>query len=238
MALLQAAPVSVDIKENGRFAIAIGVGGDRYTQERFSCDGSTLESRTVASKTVSGTYNVPLRGSWSLDGFGGNTTTDGPVCADPACSLPPAFKGGFGAVRLRVESGDAALAVGLASLPAVDIDYTAGTHEISRDLLPTVLLRIGTINPGRKHFRAELNGVPTPGALPLNTFGLGVTGRDSVPANVFIGLAIPAYSTAENGNLLVRGELQIPLGRRAELNVGASMNTSIFTGSGGIRLRW
>jgi hypothetical protein len=238
MALLQAAPVGVHVNENGRFALAIGMGGDRYEQETFTCDGAPLESRTVQSRTISGTVNVPLRGNWSVDGFGGSASSDEPVCADAACSLPPAFKGGFGGLRFRVDGADGTIAVGVASLPGVDIDYVNSTHEITREYVPTLLLRLGSMAPGKKHFRIEANGVPTPGALPMTTFGVGFTGRDEVPARGFFGLAIPPYSAAENGNLMVRGELLAPAGRHAALNFGLAMNTSIVMASGGIRVQF
>lgn len=235
-ALLQAAPVDVQVRDNGRFALAFGIGGDAYEQARYSCDGSTLESRTVTSRTHSGTVNIPLRRGWSVEGIGGSTSTDSPVCADPTCSLPPAFKGGFGGLRFHVDGGDAALALGALSLPGVDIDYVNGTHEISREVTPSVMLRVGTLLPGRKHFRAEINGVPTPGSPPMNTFGFGVTAAEGNPTRVFIGLAIPSYSAAENGSLLLRGELMVPAGRRASLNFGAAGNTSIMSVHAGLRV--
>jgi hypothetical protein len=237
MALLQAAPVGVQVNENGRFSLALGIGGDRYEQETFTCDGAPLDSRTVQSRTTSGTVNVPLRGKWSLEGFGGSVRSDQPVCEDPGCSLPPAFKGGFGGARLRVDGADGTISFGLVSLPGVDIDYVNGTHEVTRDLEPSILLRLGSTAPGRKHVRLEMNGVPTPGALPLTTFGVGFAGKEESPAHVFIGVAVPPYSAAENSNVMFRGEMLIPLGRRLFLDVGASANTSVWTGSAGMRLQ-
>jgi hypothetical protein len=237
IALLQAAPVGVHVNENGRFALAFGIGGDRYAQETFACDGSTLDSRTVTSRTMSGTVNVPTRGSWSIEAFGGETRSDQAVCADAACSLPPAFKGGFGGLRFRVDGADGTLSVGVASLPGVDIDHVNGTHTISRDYAPSVFLRLGSTAPGRKHLRMEVNNVPTPGAVPMTTFGMGFTGSEANPPRGFIGLAIPPYSAAENGNLLLRGEMLIPLGSSLLLNVGAAGNSSILTGIAGLRLQ-
>jgi len=236
-ALMQASPVDVQLRDNGRFAIAFGLGSDAYEQARSGCEGETLESRNVSARTTSGSINVPLRGNWSVEAFGGNTESDSPVCADATCSLPAAFKGGFGGVRLAVDAGDAAFSFGAVSLPAVDIDHVNSTHEITRDVVPSMMLRIGTIAPGRKHLRVEINGVQTPGGPPMTTFGFGIVAAEGNPARVFVGLAVPPYSAAENGNLLFRGELMVPVGSRASLNFGVGGNTSIFTGQAGLRLQ-
>jgi hypothetical protein len=235
-ALLQAAPVDIRVNENGRFALAMGLTGDRYTQETFTCEGAPIDSRTVVSRTISGTVNVPVRGSWSIDAFGGETSLDGPVCEDAGCSLPPAFKGGFGGLRARVDGPTGAFAIGMASLPDVDIDYVNATHEISRELVPSMLIRVGSIEPGRRHFRVEVNGVPTPGAVPMTTFGVGFASKEASPVRGFLGLSIPPYSAAENGNLLLRGEMLIPLGTNAFLAVGASGSTSVLSGGAGLRI--
>ncbi len=234
---LQAAPVDIRERENGRFALALGFGGDNYTQERFACDGSTIESRTVSSRTVSGTVNVPLRGEWSLDGFGGSTSTDGPVCVDSGCALPPAFKGGFGGLRVRVEGDAAGFSIGFALLPDVDINQMDGTHRPTRAVEPTLTMRLGSADPGRKHFLVNVNGVPVPGSVPFTTFGMGFSSAEANPVRGFVGLAIPPYSVAENGSLLLRGEMLVPVGRHLSLNFGAGANGSILTGSGGLRLQ-
>jgi hypothetical protein len=236
VAAMQAVPVDLPVDREGRVAIAFGISGDRYNQQRFGCDGSVSEERVVESQTRSVTIDVERPGPWSYHVFGGNTTSDAALCVDPTCSLPPAFKGGFGGARIGYRSAGAQVEFGLISMPDVDIDYNLGTHAASREIVPSLRFRFGSVGPGRRNFQMMLNGIATPGGLPMTTIGMGFSGSEANPARGFIGIGLPPYSAAENGSTTVRGDFAIPLGRRAELAVGFGGWSDIQTGTAGLRL--
>jgi len=198
--LYQAVPLGVTPDSLGRHRLTVGLGGGRWENEQFSCNGELLSALPVSYRSGGVQYDAWATPRLRISGFGGSYWSR-------ADSAPPAvrdYDGPFFGGQVAYEWRTVGVGAGIAHVAGYD-GFTS----------PSAYFRVGTLDG--VHVRADLFP-PTPvlGSTGWFRAGVGLGEGRNRRVGGFVGVAVPpAYSQ----KAMLTGYLHVPVARHVELLV-------------------
>lgn len=194
----------------------MGVGGERYLPQLFSCDGDVLQKRAVTALIASGIVGYLPTPSIHLAAFAGRVSAQAGSCTSVngsgECSLFEPFEGTFagtfaGGLLLR-EGNKIAVGLGAVSLPREQWkDVASGSNR----LLPSLHLRVG--RRAGTNAAIDINRVSAAGEPPMSTLGVQFVKTGASRKTFYLGLGVLPYpDVSDEGAIAAVGRAAFPLG--------------------------
>ncbi len=227
----QVAPVGVKQTADGKFDVGIGFGADQFLQESFNCSEVSKAKRAdreVESKVASAVFDYLPRETIRLSGFIGKAAASVGACS-PAIigncdgealldNFDPPFSGTFAGAQVGHEGKSGALGIGIATMPKGE--YTGDSYTettTSQVIRPIFHVRLG--DREKLYLRLDINGVRSPGQVPMSTLGVGIGRSGYHTERAFIGVGLLPYPGDDLPGI-VTGNIAIPIAHSGDMLIG------------------